>query len=335
MKGLKKLVLASAIAAAPFAQAEMVAMEDALLGEMTGQAGVSIELDATISIGSVEYTDTDGLANGAGSLAFNNITVGGALVGDSLDGIKIDIDVDGTDGLNIALGTTNKPGLLDGTAPIDFGVRVGSFNINGGANVASNIAIVGELGPVNIAIANDATINMTAYFELIDSSLTIDAMGVAITDLDIGDDSRVFIGNQDGALLGGPVGSTVEQVAQGQAAAATITDVDADGFDDVTGATLAQTQAATYSGVYDAVETNLGGTGLSNMAYVAMTITTADTAYTALDGTVTNVTDALSVSIDTMAMDIDATMSIGGASIGTVSLNDFDMSGTTLKIYGH
>ncbi|MGB3666430.1 MAG: DUF6160 family protein, partial [Bermanella sp.] len=35
MKGLKKLALVTAVAAAPFAQAELTAMDDALLGEMT------------------------------------------------------------------------------------------------------------------------------------------------------------------------------------------------------------------------------------------------------------------------------------------------------------
>jgi len=336
MKGLKKLALASAVAAAPFAQAELVAMDDAVLADMTGQAGVSIELETEITIGSVEYTDTDGLDNGAGSLAFNNITVGGATLGDKLDDIKIDIDVDGTDGLNISLTTTDKRGLLDGTAPVDFGVRVGSFNINGGANVASDIAIVGNLGPVNVRIDNDAIIHVDAYFQLINSSMNIDAMGVNITDLDIGDDSRVFIGNQDGTLVGGPAGSTVAQVAAGQAAAATITDADSDGLDDGTGLTLAETQDAAAAAVYDGVEGALGGTpGLNGMAYVGMTITTADTSYIDQTGATTNITDALSVSIDAMAMDIDATMDIGGVSIGTVSINDLDMSGTKLTIYGH
>ncbi len=97
MKAFKKLALVSAIAAAPFAQAEMVAIDDALMGEMTGQSGISIELDATVSIGSVIYTDTDQ----GGSLELNTIVLGGnggALnaVSGSLKDIKIDIDVDTT-----------------------------------------------------------------------------------------------------------------------------------------------------------------------------------------------------------------------------------------------
>ncbi|MFN2361305.1 MAG: DUF6160 family protein, partial [Marinobacter sp.] len=45
MKGLKKLALATAVAAAPFAaHAELQAMDDSTMGDVTGQAGVTIEL---------------------------------------------------------------------------------------------------------------------------------------------------------------------------------------------------------------------------------------------------------------------------------------------------
>ena len=40
MKGLKKIALATAVAAAPFAaQAELQAMDDSMMGNVTGQAG--------------------------------------------------------------------------------------------------------------------------------------------------------------------------------------------------------------------------------------------------------------------------------------------------------
>ena len=43
MKGLKKIALATAVAAAPFAaQAELTAMNDSAMGNVTGQAGVTI-----------------------------------------------------------------------------------------------------------------------------------------------------------------------------------------------------------------------------------------------------------------------------------------------------
>lgn len=79
--------------------------------------------------------------------------------------------------------------------------------------------------------------------------------------------------------------------------------------------------------------------GVSNMAYVGMTIQTADTSYfdlsAASDVTVSN---ALNISIDSMLMDITADVSLGdnGArELGSIAINDLDLSGTSLTIYGH
>jgi hypothetical protein len=46
MKGLKKIALASAIAAVSAgAQAELKALDDSAMGELTGQAGLTIDLN--------------------------------------------------------------------------------------------------------------------------------------------------------------------------------------------------------------------------------------------------------------------------------------------------
>ena len=60
MKGFQKLTLAAAIAAAPFAQAEMTSIDDAMLGEMTGQAGITIDADVQVTIDAIKYVDMDG-----------------------------------------------------------------------------------------------------------------------------------------------------------------------------------------------------------------------------------------------------------------------------------
>ncbi|MGO1749218.1 MAG: DUF6160 family protein, partial [Marinobacter sp.] len=63
MKGLKKIALATAIAAAPFAaNAELQAMNDTAMGDVTGQAGVTIELETKVSIGQFKYTDEGSFA---------------------------------------------------------------------------------------------------------------------------------------------------------------------------------------------------------------------------------------------------------------------------------
>lgn len=98
MKGLKKLALASAIAAvAAGAQAELKALDDSTMGELTGQAGLTIDLETKVSIGQFMYKD-------AGSLFINGITIGGnanttdgnlANDTDMLDNIRMNIDIAG------------------------------------------------------------------------------------------------------------------------------------------------------------------------------------------------------------------------------------------------
>jgi len=72
MKGLKKIALVSAIAAAPFAaNAELTAMDDSAMSAATGQAGLTIDLTANVNIGEVAYQD-------AGFIAISDIKFGGA-----------------------------------------------------------------------------------------------------------------------------------------------------------------------------------------------------------------------------------------------------------------
>lgn len=391
MKGLKKLALATAVAAAPFAQAEMTAMDDALLGEMTGQAGVTIELSANVSVGSFVYTDTDGYvphslfelentdtgaAAAAGTFSMNNIVLGGAGGTGALDDIKIDIDVDANDGLVIHLGGTNLMEVLTGAdtdldgsnEQVDFGLSVGSVNVNS-TTLASNIAINGNLGPVDIVIANDSTISVDAFFEVKSGGMNIDVLGMGLTNLTVGDDSAPITTSatyatavataqglavsQNAAAITGAGDSTVAANAAnitgaGDASDAAWTDVgggvDSNGDTQAEARTAAEAAAtAAYRAGGEAAATAVVNAtaiaGVSNMAYVGMTISTVDTGYfnllTASDVAVTN---ALNITIDAMQMDITADVSLGdnGArELGSIAINDLDLSGTSLTIYGH
>jgi hypothetical protein len=122
MKGLKKLALVTAVAAAPFAQAEMTAMDDALLGEMTGQAGITIDVDLAMTIDAIKYVDRDGNVDGGadavqGAITLNGLTVGSIADDGTLSAARIrgvTIDADGTDGLVIGLnqiGDTSGNGI--------------------------------------------------------------------------------------------------------------------------------------------------------------------------------------------------------------------------------
>ncbi len=390
MKAFKKLALVTAIAAAPFAQAEMVAIDDALMGEMTGQAGITIELSTEVKIGSIVYSDTDGLDGAAVDTGLLNITgvrLGGSGgVGTALDGIKIDIDVDANDGLVIHLGAKDMAGVLQGTNSVDFGLDVASVSLNSGVNLVSNVNIQGNLGPIDVTIADSGDIDVAAYFEVTNGSLNVDVLGLGITKLTIGDnDSPIlaagsaykadidnFIAYAEyGTVAPAQAASTAADAAKVTADDAVANWTDAGSGQDAGGKTLAErtteastadtaatNAAATLAGANLAVSSgtvSAGATqGVSNMAYVGMTVTTGVAGYGKLNGSSSAdwsadtiaVQSALIVTIDSMKMDIGMDLTMGTATnmttgdsvstaLGSVAIDNLDLSGTTLAIYGH
>lgn len=145
MKGLKKLALVTAVAAAPFAQAEMTAMDDALLGEMTGQAGITIDVDLQMTIDAIKYVDSDGnslssdgSAATQGAITMKSIQMGqidtatGLLTGAAqIRGVTI--DADGTDGLVIGLSQIGQGA-----------VRTDAVNQAQGIDISVGAIIIGD-----------------------------------------------------------------------------------------------------------------------------------------------------------------------------------------------
>jgi hypothetical protein len=130
------------------------------MGNMTGQAGVSIELKTRVDIGQLKYTDQ-------GSLAINNISIGGAnqtnyftemgipdLAGSTpsnlLDNIRINIDL------------ANNGDAIVNMSPIhfsavDFKVTTGAWNLEGTGGTTTlvdNFNMVGLLGAGTVRIFN-------------------------------------------------------------------------------------------------------------------------------------------------------------------------------------
>lgn len=96
MKGLNKLVLATAIAAVSAgAQAELKSLDDTAMGNLTGQAGITIDLDATVSVAEIAYKDEGFVAIKDFAIGGSNLGVAGATTNTSLDNIRIEIDVAG------------------------------------------------------------------------------------------------------------------------------------------------------------------------------------------------------------------------------------------------
>jgi len=175
MKGLNKLVLVSAISAASFgAQAELKALDDTMMGELTGQAGLTIELETQVDIGKVTYTDE-------GSLEMSAVHIGG-WGGSTLDDLLIDIDIeaDGDAVIDVHSITGN---------PIDFNISVGTVALTGATDsttLASNINMNGLLSQLNIRVdtATD-TLIATVGFSIEDLDMDVDFLAVGIKDVSV------------------------------------------------------------------------------------------------------------------------------------------------------
>ena len=113
MKGLKKIALVSAIAAlSAGAQAELKALDDSSMGNLTGQAGISIDLTANVSIGEVAYKDEGFIAMRGLKIGGKNVENTGVVGAENtdLDNLTITIDVAG-DATDVA-GLTAKYGII-------------------------------------------------------------------------------------------------------------------------------------------------------------------------------------------------------------------------------
>jgi len=94
MKGLNKLLLVSAIAAiSAGAQADFKMLDDSAMGELTGQAGLTIDIETKYTIGEFAYKD-------GGSVLFQGISLGGGALsggaGSMLDNVRLNLDVAGS-----------------------------------------------------------------------------------------------------------------------------------------------------------------------------------------------------------------------------------------------
>lgn len=296
MKGLKKIALVTAIAAAPFAaQAEMTALNDSAMGNVTGQAGVTIELETQVSIGQFKYTDTDE----GGSFNVNGIVLGGAGVtadgaaasyGSLLDQLKIDIDLNAEGDAVIHVGT------LDSN-PIDWGFTANSMTLEGtsgeSTTLISNMSGWGNLARLDITVdtadkgTGDGSLNIQAAFDVQDMDFDVPFLAVGVQDMSITGAGYIDL-NGDGA-----------------------NDFDLDGSGAID--TQAEQVAAGYANVDLSV---YKGSGLGPAA--------------------TAKADVLRVDVNNVVMDVNVGgVLIGGTSIGSVALDNLAITNTKLAVYGH
>ena len=155
MKGLKKIALASAVAAVSAgAQAELKALDDSAMGELTGQAGLTIDIETKYTIGEFQYKD-------AGSVFFSNMKLGGNenVHGENtdvasmsyLDNFRLTLDVAGAGAVEThAFGTTVAATGQDNTLVTGFA------EVRGLAAVHADAGADGGFANTNSAFAQAA-----------------------------------------------------------------------------------------------------------------------------------------------------------------------------------
>ena len=322
MKGLKKIALATAVAAAPFAaQAELTALNDTMMGNVTGQAGVTIELETQVSIGQVRYTDTDSGAAGeigGGSFTVNDIELGGAgLVtganpifdtnGDGtpdlaasqlLDDLAINIDL-ASDG-DAVISVKTISGL-----PIDWGFTASSMNLEGTAGesttLISGMSAWGMVGKLDIRVdtadaattlggTGDGSLNIDTAFTVNNMEFDVPFLAVGVRGLSVTGAGANFDYNGDGVV--------------------DLSDVDLDGSG-VAGDTKEEKLNMGFANVnMDVYKGN--GLGASGK------------------------TDVLRIDVNDVIMDVNvASVLVGGTSIGSFTMDNLNVQNTRMAIYGH
>ncbi|AXS82052.1 DUF6160 family protein [Marinobacter sp. Arc7-DN-1] len=322
MKGLKKIALATAVAAAPFAaQAELTALNDSMMGNVTGQAGVTIELETQVSIGQFRYTDTDSGAAGeigGGSFTVNDIELGGAGLITGANPI-FDIDGDGTPdiaatellddlAINIDLASDGDAVISVKTIsglPIDWGFTASSMNLEGTAGesttLISGMKAWGMVGRLDIRVdtedaattlggTGDGSLNIDTAFTVNNMEFDVPFLAVGVRGLSVTGAGANFDYNGDGVV--------------------DLSDVDLDNSG-VAGDTKEEKLNMGFANVNMDV---YKGNGLGASAK----------------------TDVLRVDVNDVIMDVNvAGVLVGGTSVGSFTMDNLHIQNTKLAIYGH
>lgn len=265
MKVLKKLSLVAAISAAAIsAQAEMTSIEDSVMGDITGQAGVTIEMSTSATVGQVLYTDE-------GSVAINTIAVGGGINAGTkvVEGVMtqtqtIDVDAAG----NLVIGSSaGSVGLTIGDISLSNATSAATYAASTKNTLVTNVYLAADLGASTITVRNGTsglatgaaatnavTIDMASSIKITDAGAT-----VTLGSGSIGISGVTF---DDGA--GG--NATMSQSIYAQSALA-------NGATDESGATLTAARSAglvvesgAISGSLTVGAIELGGTSIGSVA---------------------------------------------------------------------
>lgn len=279
------------------------------MGNVTGQAGVTIELETKVSIGQFKYTDE-------GSFAVNDIVLGGAGVvadaavdndGDGvadntlLDQLKIDIDIADDGDAIIHVGSLQTDPTTGAPVPIDWGMTAGSMELLAGGTgsdsttLISNLSMHGDLAALDLSV-DTATdhLNVAVAFDIDDMDFDVDFLGIGIRDMVVTGAGDNFDYDGDGNTVAGG------------------TEAEEGGFDLTT-----PTGQLAYGKLSKYANVNLDvykGAGLGD----------------------STATDVLRIDVNNVYMDMSiGAIEIGGTSIGSVAMDNVAVTNTKLAVYGH
>lgn len=198
MKNIRKIAYIAAITVAPLlAQAELKPMDDALMSNISGQAGVTLELGAHIEIDAVNYTDE-------GKLAIKNVAIGGSDIWDptanaglggvvaasTLDDLIFNIDINAAGELVVDMTNT----------AVDYGVTVSGVELQTSAGATTSTllgrtTLTGEINNLDFlihkenktigGIANTSTdvLQASIEFNIQDMDLDVQYLGLKLNNV--------------------------------------------------------------------------------------------------------------------------------------------------------
>lgn len=194
--GRKALIGLAISVAAVNAQAEFQPLDEVAMSGVTGQAGISINIDnLEATIGEIRYED-------AGSLAVRDIRLGGAnkltyfgeswgaatTSGDRLDNIKIDVDVLADGDLVIFM----KPNPIAGQA-VDFSLTTGEWLLLD-SNLTSTTTLINNLSITGLGLDARLRVDNQTAHTFIETTFGIDDLDVDVEFLGVRLDNMVIAG---------------------------------------------------------------------------------------------------------------------------------------------
>jgi hypothetical protein len=159
MKLQKRLTLLSAIAAVPMAAhaGGLQPLDEASMRNVSGQAGVTLELDVRTDIDRVAYSQNANGTSGAGALLVDNISLGGNRDGNGdLGSLEFQIDIDIEANGDAVIGLKNR----GSDAPFSMGLDIGAIGLGDSmlgdmqTTLVSNLQLDALVGDVSITATN-------------------------------------------------------------------------------------------------------------------------------------------------------------------------------------